>query len=171
MSKRTIKQIIIETNTIFPKIDSDARSLTGNVNKLKAFSPGANTGITAVGTAPQATLQEATQKYQQYIQTFSTLLKSYQDTNTSTLQKPSFKELKSLILKTQSDITNLSRKLAQLESYTQELKSAGDGKQENQLANIDLQNALQKQQQLFQTLSNVTKQMHDNALDIIRKMG
>ena len=40
-----------------------------------------------------------------------------------------------------------------------------------QLANIDLQSALQKQQQTLQTLSNVSKMMHDTAMAIIRKIG
>jgi chromosome segregation ATPase len=40
-----------------------------------------------------------------------------------------------------------------------------------QLANIDLQNALQRQQQTLQTMSNVSKMLHDTAMAIIRKIG
>lgn len=40
-----------------------------------------------------------------------------------------------------------------------------------QLANIDLQNQLQKQQQTLQTMSNVSKMLHDTAMAIIRKVG
>ncbi len=40
-----------------------------------------------------------------------------------------------------------------------------------QRANIDLQNQLQKQQQTLQTMSNVSKMMHDTAMAIIRKIG
>ena len=40
-----------------------------------------------------------------------------------------------------------------------------------QLANIDLQNQLQKQQQTLQTMSNVSKMLHDTAMAIIRKIG
>ena len=40
-----------------------------------------------------------------------------------------------------------------------------------QLANIDLQNMLQKQQQTLQTISNVSKMLHDTAMAIIRKIG
>lgn len=40
-----------------------------------------------------------------------------------------------------------------------------------QLANIDLQSALQKQQQTLQTLSNVSKVLHDTAMAVIRKIG
>ncbi|MBW8056976.1 MAG: hypothetical protein V3U42_10230 [candidate division NC10 bacterium] len=39
------------------------------------------------------------------------------------------------------------------------------------LANINLQNALQKQQQTLQTMSNVSKMLHDTAMAIIRKIG
>ena len=41
-----------------------------------------------------------------------------------------------------------------------------------QLANIDLQNILQKQQQqLLQTMSNISKALYDTAMAIIRKIG
>jgi len=40
-----------------------------------------------------------------------------------------------------------------------------------QLANIDLQNVLQKQQQLIQMLSNVSKVLQDTAMAVIRKIG
>jgi hypothetical protein len=40
-----------------------------------------------------------------------------------------------------------------------------------QLANIDLQNMLQKQQQTIQMLSNISKVLHDTALAVIRKIG
>lgn len=44
------------------------------------------------------------------------------------------------------------------------LNSVGD---DAQLANVDLQNALQKQQQTLQTMSNILKMMHDTATSII----
>lgn len=40
-----------------------------------------------------------------------------------------------------------------------------------QLANIDLQNMLQKQQQTIQMLSNISKILNDTALAVIRKIG
>jgi hypothetical protein len=40
-----------------------------------------------------------------------------------------------------------------------------------QLANVDLQNTLQKQQQLIQMLSNIGKMLHDTATSSIRKIG
>jgi len=50
----------------------------------------------------------------------------------------------------------------------QELKTISD---DAQLANIDLQNNLQKQQQIMQMLSNIMKTNHDTAMATIRKIG
>lgn len=58
--------------------------------------------------------------------------------------------------------------LKQYEERLKELEESGD---DGQLANIDLQNAMQKQQQTLQTLSNTSKVLHDNAMAIIRKIG
>lgn len=43
--------------------------------------------------------------------------------------------------------------------------------EDSQLANLELQDALQKQQQAVQTLSNLSKSMHDTAKAIIHKIG
>ena len=48
------------------------------------------------------------------------------------------------------------------------LNSVGD---DAQLANVDLQNALQKQQQTLQMMSNISKMLYDTAQSVIRKMG
>lgn len=48
------------------------------------------------------------------------------------------------------------------------LQSVGD---DAQLANVDLQNMLQKQQQTLQMLSNISKMLHDTAMSVIRKVG
>ena len=60
---------------------------------------------------------------------------------------------------------HLEKEIKKLEG---QLSSIGD---DAQLANIDLQNALQKQQQTLQTMSNVSKMLHDTAMAIIRKIG
>jgi len=49
----------------------------------------------------------------------------------------------------------------------EKLQTVGD---DAQLANIDLQNALQKQQQTLQMLSNVSKTYHDATLSIMNKL-
>ena len=48
------------------------------------------------------------------------------------------------------------------------LNTLGD---DAQLANVDLQNWLQKQQQTLQMMSNISKALHDTAMSVIRKMG
>jgi len=48
------------------------------------------------------------------------------------------------------------------------LNTLGD---DAQLAQMDLQNILQKQQQLIQIMSNISKELNDNAMAIIRKIG
>lgn len=52
--------------------------------------------------------------------------------------------------------------------WEDQLASIGD---DAQLANIDLQNQLQKQAQTLQMMSNVSKMLHDTAMAIIRKIG
>jgi predicted ribosomally synthesized peptide with nif11-like leader len=49
--------------------------------------------------------------------------------------------------------------------------SGGTVGEDAQLANVDLQNVLQKQQQAIQTMSNISKTVSDTALSIIRKIG
>jgi hypothetical protein len=56
---------------------------------------------------------------------------------------------------------------ALIRDWEEELSSVGD---DAQLANIDLQNALQKQQQLLQMLSNISKVLHDTAMGVIRNI-
>ena len=55
-----------------------------------------------------------------------------------------------------------------INALEKELATIGD---DAQLANIELQNALQKQQQTLQTMSNISKMLHDTAMAIIRKIG
>ncbi len=61
---------------------------------------------------------------------------------------------------------------AELDAYIQgleeQLSSVGD---DAQLANVDLQNMLQKQQQTMQMMSNISKMLHDTGMAIIRKIG
>ena len=55
-----------------------------------------------------------------------------------------------------------------LEDLAEQLSSMAH---DAQLANIDLQNALQTQQQTLQTIANVQKMLHDTAMAIVRKIG
>ncbi len=60
----------------------------------------------------------------------------------------------------------------QIENHVKKLEdqltSLGD---DAQLANVDLQNGLQKMQQTLQMMSNISKMLSDTALGIIRKFG
>ena len=57
---------------------------------------------------------------------------------------------------------------ALIKEYEEKLSTIGD---DAQLANIDMQNWLQKQQQTLQQMSNVSKLLHDSAMAIVRKVG
>ena len=56
---------------------------------------------------------------------------------------------------------------AEIAKWQQELATIGD---DAQLANIDLQNAMQKQAQTMQILSNIMKMLHDSAMAVIRNI-
>jgi hypothetical protein len=60
----------------------------------------------------------------------------------------------------------------ELDSHIKELEgqlqTVGD---DAQLANVDMQNMLQKQQQTLQMMSQISKQLHDTAMAIVRKIG
>ena len=64
-----------------------------------------------------------------------------------------------------ADIFGRNELVANLEA---ELNSEGD---DAQLADIDLQNVLLKQQETLQMLSNISKELNDEALAVIRKVG
>jgi hypothetical protein len=57
---------------------------------------------------------------------------------------------------------------AAIKKWEGELSGLGD---DAQLANIDLQNMMQKQQQTIQMLSSISKVLHDTAMAVIRKIG
>jgi hypothetical protein len=52
--------------------------------------------------------------------------------------------------------------------WEERLATVGD---DSQLANVDMQNMLQKQQQTMQMMSNISKMLHDTAMSVIRKLG
>jgi len=57
---------------------------------------------------------------------------------------------------------------AEIENWEEKLNTMGD---DAQLANVDMQNVLQKQQQYLQMMSNISKMQHDTAMAVISKMG
>ncbi len=83
--------------------------------------------------------------------------------------RPALMKAAAELRKYENQIKGLQRKLGSpLLPWDNKLKSAGE---DAQLANIELQNMLQKQQQTIQMLSNATKVLHDTALAVIRKIG
>lgn len=62
----------------------------------------------------------------------------------------------------------LAEARARIRKLEQVLQTVGE---DAQLANVDLQNVLQKQQQTMQMMSNVSKMLHDTAMSVIRKIG
>jgi hypothetical protein len=56
----------------------------------------------------------------------------------------------------------------EVERWVERLTALGD---DAQLANVDLQNILQKQQQMLQMMSNISKMLYDTAMAVIRKIG
>ena len=55
-----------------------------------------------------------------------------------------------------------------IKKWEEILASLGD---DAQLANVEMQNMLQKQQQTMQMMSNMAKMLHDTAMAVIRKIG
>lgn len=68
----------------------------------------------------------------------------------------------------ENDVNVLIEHTMSVTGLEEKLAAAGN---DVQLANIDLQNALQKQQQLVQLISNVSKILNDTAMAVIRKIG
>jgi hypothetical protein len=56
----------------------------------------------------------------------------------------------------------------EISKVDEQLKSL---EEDEQLANVELQNALQKQQQTLQMMSNLSRMLHDSAMSVIRKLG
>lgn len=57
---------------------------------------------------------------------------------------------------------------AEIDHLEERLASIGD---DAQLANVDMQDMLQKQQRTLQMMSNISKVLHDSAMAVIRKIG
>lgn len=67
-----------------------------------------------------------------------------------------------------ADVKSLRDLEDEIARWETKLNAIGD---DAQLANVDLQNMLQKQQQILQMMSNISKMLFDTAMSIIRKMG
>ena len=67
-----------------------------------------------------------------------------------------------------ADAVTIAEGETYLENLEETLNTLGD---DAQLANVDLQNWLQKQQQTIQMMSNISKMLQDTAMAVIRKIG
>jgi hypothetical protein len=56
----------------------------------------------------------------------------------------------------------------EIKGWEEKVNGIGD---DAQLANVDLQNVLQKQQQTMQMMSSISKMLYDTAMSVIRKIG
>jgi hypothetical protein len=65
-------------------------------------------------------------------------------------------------------VTTLDGFADEIRAWEEKLNTLGD---DAQLANVDLQNILQKQQQTLQMISNISKMLNDTATSVIRKIG
>jgi len=72
------------------------------------------------------------------------------------------------ILAGDSGVNTKAKLDAYIDQMEETLNTVGD---DAQLANVDLQNMLQKQQQTLQSMSNISKMLHDTAMATIRKLG
>ena len=65
-------------------------------------------------------------------------------------------------------LADLREEGSDVSGLEEQLNALGD---DAQLANVDLQNVLQKQQQTMQMMSNISKTLYDTAQAVIRKFG
>ena len=75
---------------------------------------------------------------------------------------------------TQEELARASRDRLELSDADLQTVAGGLTEEEysdSQLANVDLQNTLQKQQQTLQMMSNISKMLYDTAQSTIRKIG
>ena len=103
----------------------------------------------------------------------SVLSQSYLQTNSdiraSTRKVEFYNEMREQIRGDIKKLRNLEQAVSnEIAEYEEKLNSIGD---DAQLANVDLQNVLQKQQQTLQMLSTISKLLSDTAMAVIRKIG
>jgi len=67
-----------------------------------------------------------------------------------------------------AEVSNLRQLATEITAWEDRLNALGD---DAQLANIDLQNMLQKQQQALQMITNISKMHHDTVSSITRNLG
>lgn len=80
-----------------------------------------------------------------------------------------FEEMKEMFHEYSDQLLDVEEQIkGEIAAWEEKLNSIGD---DAQLANVDLQNMLQKQQQTLLMMSNISKMLSDTASAVIRKMG
>lgn len=77
-----------------------------------------------------------------------------------------FKDYKKYLSKAKGYIRDLTNTVQRIIGLTEELQSVGD---DAQLANIDLQNILQQQQQAMQMMTQISKDLNETSMAVIRE--
>jgi hypothetical protein len=80
------------------------------------------------------------------------------------------KDIESLCATGEMDLQMITDRLSELMSALSDAL-VDEVLEDAQLADVDLQTVLQKQQQVLQEMSNISKMLHDTAMSIIRKVG
>ena len=160
------------------------------LGKWKAMLVGANDRNLDVNSLVQSVMREAylqqtddLKKYKDKVQYFNETKKKIRDEQDKA-RKAKFTSGSSPLLKinitaekgTSTIISPQNAGIVKTEQERQDylrylqakLNAVGD---DAQLANVDLQNVMQKQQQLLDMISNIGKLLNDTAMETIRKIG
>ena len=81
------------------------------------------------------------------------------------VKKTNWNDLLNALTATQSSLHEILQR--DMQTFAEAVEEVRD---DAQLPNIDLQNMLQKQQQTLQTMSNVSKMLHDTAMAVVSKV-
>lgn len=108
----------------------------------------------------QSVIRESYQDNVKDLKYYAEKVRSYNETKKNIREKlQETKEPEELISPTAKN---------EIQKLEDQLSSVGD---DAQLANVDMQNILQKQQQTMQMMSNMAKMTNDTAMQIIRRLG
>jgi hypothetical protein len=155
-----------------PPVVANACSV-GNGDHARDSAIGALRGLIATRVDCQNVL------LQSLVSGFGQLAETYPDLESIATAGPALNELQAGVLQLDQVVISeeISSKLldsasdsldADIVIWEEKLDAIGD---DAQLANVDLQNILQKQQQTLQMMSNISKMLYDTAQAVIRKPG
>jgi hypothetical protein len=115
---------------------------------------------------PQAQLDRAIRDYVRELQTLSKGCNGAVNAPTLTVQRTASGVER--VVRGPSKPMTCDALAAEIKKWQEKLKSMGD---DAELANVELQDILQRQQQTLQMMSNISKMLYDTATAVIRKKG